>query len=533
MLPGKKIEPQEMLEMVRRRIWLIAIPPAVTLLAAVVYSSTLPNLYQSDMLIAIDPQKVPDTFVRSTVTLATDRRVDAITVQVLSRTRLQQLIETLDLYPVERQTMAVDEVVMKMRNNISVTLERPRPVWGVPPTPTAFHVLFTYPDPAQAAQVTQQLGSLFVQQNVDDRTSQAGSTNRFLETHLQTSRKELEAQEGRLEAFRQRYGQELPSQMQSNMQSLQNAQLQAQSLVESIARDRDRRMMLDRLYREQAAEPAAPRLQTQGEPIATGSVREQLSTAQANLAALLRRYRADHPDIGRARRLVAELEARVAAEPSAETRTTNGSMTPVVSAGDPARRESLRQMTAEIESLDRQMSFKESEERRVRQEISEYQRRLEAVPGLESEWVKLTRDYETRQAAYRELLSKSTAAQVAADLESENIGERFRIVDPATVPVRPLQSMRIRYNAGGFLVGLIIGLMAAAFLEIRDRSFKTGGDVVDVLGLPVLATVPRVETAAEKRRGQRRRLGFSLAGATCLVAAGFLVWNLKLWNSLI
>ena len=136
MLPGKRLKPQEMLEMVRRRIWLIVIPPAVTLLGAVVYSSTLPNLYQSDMLIAIDPQKVPDTFVRSTVTLATDRRVDAITVQVLSRTRLQELIETLDLYPVERQSMAIDDLVVKMRNNISVTLERPRPIWGVPPTPT-------------------------------------------------------------------------------------------------------------------------------------------------------------------------------------------------------------------------------------------------------------------------------------------------------------------------------------------------------------------------------------------------------------
>ncbi len=115
-------------------------------------------------------------------------------------------------------------------------------------------------------------------------------------------------------------------------------------------------------------------------------------------------------------------------------------------------------MAAEIESLDRQVAFKESEERRVRAEIAEYQRRLEAVPRLESAWVKLTRDYDTQQLAYRELLTKSTAAQAAVNLEGQDIGERFRIVDPALVPVLPLRSKRLRYNAAGLAFGLFLGV---------------------------------------------------------------------------
>jgi hypothetical protein len=190
-------------------------------------------------------------------------------------------------------------------------------------------------------------------------------------------------------------------------------------------------------------------------------------------------------------------------------------------------------MAAEIESLDRQIAFKESDERRVRGEISEYQRRLEAVPRLESTWVKLTRDYDTQQLAYRELLTKSTAAQVAANLEGQNIGERFRIVDPALVPVLPLRSKRFSYNAVGLGVGLLLGLGIAALLELRDKSFWTDADVLDVLSLPVLATVPYVASASEKARARKHRVAASIGGAACVAIAGYVAWSLKLWNSLL
>jgi uncharacterized protein involved in exopolysaccharide biosynthesis len=204
-----------------------------------------------------------------------------------------------------------------------------------------------------------------------------------------------------------------------------------------------------------------------------------------------------------------------------------------VSAQDQARRENLRQMRAEIESLDRQIAFKDAEERRLRGEIAEYQRRVEAVPGLESEWVALTRDYDTQQAAYKDLLTKSTAAQLAEKLEDQDIGERFRIVDPAQVPVHPLASIRIRVNALGLGLGLMLGLGLAALLEFRDSSFRSDTDVMEVLSLPVLALVPRIETADEQRLRSRRRMAFSLTGVAGLAVAGYLTWTLKLWNSLI
>ncbi len=254
MLPGKVLNVTDAIAIARRRIWLIVIPPVITFFAALLYSSTMPNMYESDMLIAIDPQRVPDEFVRSTVTLQTDRRMDALQVKVLSRTTLQQLIDEFDLYREKRQRLAMEEVIVEMREDIGIVVETVR-TRGQERQPSAFHVRFLYDDPKIAADVTARLGVLFVNQNLEDRGAVAGATNRFLETQLEEARAKLEAQERLLENFRQQHGQELPTQTQANMQSLSSAQLQAQSLVESVARDRDRKQMLERLYREAAKEP--------------------------------------------------------------------------------------------------------------------------------------------------------------------------------------------------------------------------------------------------------------------------------------
>lgn len=539
MLPGKTLTPAVLLAMARRRIWLITLPPLFAAFAALCYSSTIVDLYQSEMLIAVDPQRVPDAFVRSTVTLGTDRRLEALKVKVLSRGALQELISQFNLYPKERAEKPIDDVIEDMRNAIGMVMQIPRPRWGEEAQPTAFKIQFTYTDAETAQKVTSELGQLFVVQNVQDRGALAGATNKFLESQLAESRAKLEEQERRLEQFRQKHGQELPTQSQSNLQSLSSAQLQVQSLVESIARDRDRKLMLDRLYREalneaQAA-PPAPAPGSAAEAATPTTARQQLSTAKASLAALELKYTPDHPDVARARRQVAELEPKAAAEAAtaaAAARTAESNGVPQDGL-DPARREHLRQMRAEVESLDRQIAFKENEEQRIRSEVGEYHRRLEAVPGLESEWAALTRDYDTQQQAYRDLLTKSSAAQLAANLEEQNIGERFRIVDPASLPARPLISPRIRVNGIGLGIGIALGLGLALLLELRDQSFRTDTDVMEVLMLPVLASVPRVDTAAEKQQRQRRRMMLSAAGVACAMVAAYVTWTLRLWNSVL
>jgi uncharacterized protein involved in exopolysaccharide biosynthesis len=310
-------------------------------------------------------------------------------------------------------------------------------------------------------------------------------------------------------------------------------------MVESIARDRDRKLMLERLYNDAQAEPPVLPSQPPSQPstpsdAAAGSAdtsEQQLASMRATLARLQLRLRPEHPDVVRTKRLIQELETQVQASASAGGMSSQPA--PAVTYEEQQRRERIRGMRAEIESLDRQTQFKDSELQRLRGLVAEYQRRMEAVPGLESEWVALTRDYETQQNAYRDLLGKSEQSKVAVNLERRQIGEQFRVLDPAGVPVRPISPNRILINGIGVTAGLFLGLVIAALLEFRDATFRTERDVLEALSLPVLALVPYVVTVAERTRRSRLRLAVTVAASLALVVAGYVAWTLRLWTFVI
>jgi polysaccharide chain length determinant protein (PEP-CTERM system associated) len=535
-LPGKKYSPLDFAHMAWRRRWLIVVPFVVSVLATLVVSSKLPNQYQSETLIQVVPQQVPDAYVQSTVTIRTEDRLNALRQQVMSRTELERLITSFNLYPDERAQLPMQDVVELMRAHTIVD-----PVLGLNrgrQDAEAFYIRFTYHEAETAARVTERLGSLFIDQNARDRGALADTTDDFLQSQLGEARKRLEVQEQRLEQFREQHAGRLPSQLQFNMQAIQNTQLQLQSLVESLARDRDRKLMLERLYNDAQAIQGAPEATSPApttEPATPaseparggGSAQQQLVMARGLLARMEMRLKPEHPDIIRAKRQIRNLEQQAAKEAAQPPGSA-----PLVAASpeEALRRDRLRQQRAEIESVDRQIAFKEGEERRLRGIVSDYQGRIEAVPGIESEWVGLTRDYDTQQEAYKGLLSKSEQAKLAANLERRQVGEQFRILDPPRVPDRPIKPVRRTISAGGAAAGFFLGLMLAALFEFRDATFRTDREIIEVLALPVVAVVPSIESDADKRRKRRRQILVSTSVVVATVAGGLLFWTMKLWR---
>jgi capsular polysaccharide biosynthesis protein len=187
-------------------------------------------------------------------------------------------------------------------------------------------------------------------------------------------------------------------------------------------------------------------------------------------------------------------------------------------------------MQAEMESLSRQIVFKEADERRLSSVIKDYQSRIEAVPGVESEWLSLSRDYDTVQQSFKALLLKTESAKAAVDLENRQVGEQFRVLDPPRVPGRPISPLRPRISAAGFAIGLVAGLGFVVLLELRDTSFRNAGDVEQVLSLPVIALLPLVLSAAERRRVRNRRLLTVGAALISCGAGGYVFWAMRLWN---
>ena len=403
-------------------------------------------------------------------------------------------------------------------------------------TAASFRLSFIASNPITAQKVTEELAAFFESESRLDRQRLSASTNSFLESQLSDARQNLVAQEGKLEEFRRQHAGELPTQVDFNMQAVQNLQMQIQALVESLARDRDRRAINERLLADALAEqqaapviPAVPNLPAAGETTVGGTTAEQLELARAQLRALELRYTADHPDIAHKKREIGELEKKLAAEALEKPLSPDSPASRPLTREEETRRNRIRDLGTEKESLDRQIAFKEGEEKRLRGLVADYQARLEATPKRESEWISLTRDYATLEKAYQDLLIKSQNSKVAANLESQEIGEQFKILDTASYPERPISPNRPRINAMGVGGGLLLGLLLVALLDTRDSSFRTDDDVVSVLSLPVLAVIPAITTLAERHREKRRRWLAWIGAATVLtVGVAVAVWRLRL-----
>jgi polysaccharide chain length determinant protein (PEP-CTERM system associated) len=521
LIPGKKYTPEDILAMAWRRKWLIVVPFVLVSVGTYLWSRTLPDQYRSETLILVVPQRVPESYVRPTVTARIEDRLNSIRQQILSRTRLEAIITDLDLYPRLRRVALMEDVIERMRRDITITVARD----------DSFRVAYTSDKPVTAMRVAERLSRLFIDENLRDREVLAQGTNQFINTQLDDARRRLMEHEKRLEDYRRRHAGELPSQLESNLTVINNTQLQVQALVESINRDRDRLALVERSIADVTTPDANPELSTglagPDGSLPAGTTGQQLEAARQALQQMQLRLKPEHPDIQRIQRLLRDLEKK------AETEAMEAPLSPGAPGVKPrspieiARANRLRELRQETEGLKKQIAAAQSEEQRLRGLMHAYQGRADATPTRESELVELTRDYDTLQKMYTGLLSKSEESKMALNLESRQIGEQFRTLDPPRVPERPFAPDRERLNAIGALGGLALGLAFAAFLEYRDTTLKTDDDVAVALVMPVLAVVPLMMTDADRRR--KRRLHFALGTTVFLLtiagaaAAWFLV----------
>lgn len=528
MIPGKTLEPKDLLNILRRP-WAIILPAIVVFAGTVAYVQRLPNMYRSETLILVVPQRVPDSYVRSTVTTNIQDRLRSFNQQITSRTRLEPVIREFNLYPGQVRTGLMEDVVEVMRANITTEIIRS----------DAFRISFMYTDAQTSMKVTERLASMYIDESLRDREVLADSTNQFLDSQLASAKERLIDHEKKLESYKMRYAGQLPTQISSNLQVMQNAQMQIQSLVDSLNRDRDRQLALQ----GQLEDLGVPAPATQSSPDAPSTPSRpaaapqqspslpQLAQAEKTLEQLQLRLTPNHPEVVRQQRVVADLRKKVADE-TAVVALASDNTRPVVTV-DPtqvARLTRIEQMRIEIDSLGRQIEQKEREEARLRGVIAEYQARVESAPARESELTELMRDYDTLQNTYTQLLRKKEDAQVSANLERYQIGEQFKILDPARMPEKPYSPDRPRLYGLGAVGGLVVGLLLAALLEFRDSSLRTDADVVATLTLPVLAMIPELLTnEVRQSRVRRKRLAWgAMAGTAVVVAAAAAVWVLRM-----
>ena len=532
MLPGKKYRPEDILGILWRRKWLILGCFLPALLAAVVVSRLLPAAYESEALVLVVPQRIPEKFVSPTVTTDIADRIRTISQQILSRTRLERIIEEFDLYPEQRRRGIMQDVVDNMRSNdITVDIPRQRGRRSED-AGTSFRLAFRTGDPRKAMQVTERLASVFIEENLRDREVLAEGADQFLESQLEEARQQLLTVEKQLEEYKRRHANQLPTQQPTNLQVMQHAESQLQQLQEAQRDDRNRLLGLDRLIAEaqlQASAPAAAPSSGEGENAPdTRSAADRLESARKTLSQLELRYKPEHPDVVRLKRTIQDLEKQASAEAVQQPLGGGSTVTRPLSANEVQRRTRLAQLDAEKVEVSSRLAQREAEERRLRAQIAEYRTRVEAAPTRELELVALTRDYDTLKSRYAALLSKREDARIAANLERRQIGEQFKLIEPPRIPERPVSPNRPLIWLLGAAAGLGLALGLTALLEYRESSFRTEEDITTALALPVLALIPRMDTASERARLRRRRRLASVAAlvvAMTIAGAALIAWR--------
>jgi polysaccharide chain length determinant protein (PEP-CTERM system associated) len=515
-VPGKKYAPEDFLKIAWRRKWLLIVPLVLAGVGTFIYSRGLPNRYRSEAVVLIIPQQVPENFIRPTVDETIAARLDLMRQQILSRARLDRIIEEFNLYAEERKVMLMDQIIDQMLDDINVAVQKV----GRRQDPNHFVVSFDSKDPQTAMQVAGRLASLFVRENIEGRNIQTDATTQFLQSQVDESLRQLQQQESRLETFKKTHAGRLPSEVATNIELMSNTRQQIQTLNDGISRDRERQIEIGRqIADEMTFVPTVPagRNGPGGQTDESAlPVTQQLAAARAGLQNLRTRLKEDHPDVQIMRRRIEDLEQKAEAEALQQPVGVSASLTPA----EAERQKRLSQLRGEHQRLEREIRMKQQGLQRAQATLSENERRVQAASGLESQLTDLMRGHETLRSSHDKLLAQLQQAKLASSLEQRQVSQQLRIIDPARRPDRPHSPDRARMNVIGALVGLGLGLVIAGLLEYRDSSLRTEEDVLVALSLPVLALVPTMSSGKALRGGRRRRLLGSPGTAMILACFG-------------
>ncbi len=505
--------PLSIVRMLWKRKWTIAAVWVIVTAAVMAAVSRIPLVYRAEALIVVDSQKIPDRYVSSTVVSDAQDRLSAISQEINSSGRLEKIIEDFDLYHAERQTHFQEDILSMMRRDTEVSAEK---TWNG--RTNAFRISYQGGNAKIVADVTNKIASLYVEENLKTRETQAAGTTEFIDTQLKEAKQKLDELESAVSQYKLRHNGELPQQeaslngmlsrltvaLEANRDAMNRAQQQKVMLQDSISVT-EAAAETQRRGAEIAAAPTTPT--PAANPGTTAKPVSRLQELESQLTLLRARYSDNYPDVSRLRALIAEVrrdEERKAADSPAPARAAESvspAAAPVASAarkappadapGSTQASERIASLRSQLDLVNQELESRKREQQRIVGDLNLYQGRVNGLPIREQEMAALTRDYEISKTNYRSLLDKKMAAEMATDMERREKSERFTIVDPARVPTKPYKPNRKLLDAGGAFVGLVLGLALALGKEMQAGTLL--GEWELPAGTTVLGRLPYIE----------------------------------------
>jgi len=478
--------------------WWVLLGALAIALSAFTYIARMPDSYKATTTILVDPQKIPEKFVASTISVDLQQRLTTISQTVMSSTRLQEIIEQLNLYPEMRKTAPMEQVIETMRKDITIDVKQGAGI-------STFSITYQSKSKELVAPVANQLASRFIDWNLANRTGEVNKTKAFLSEELEKSKHTLEEQELKLREFKMAHVGETPEAQNTNMQMMSqlNSQLQANS--DALNRLDIQRAVLLREQQGTTATATGPR------PVSErGRLEVEKRQLEDKLAALRRKYTADYPDTVEASQQLERVKEQLKALPRDPD--------PVADTGKGS------DDNVQLMVINREMKRLNEEQHRLEQQISMYRARVEASPLREQQMTELTRNYEVSKAEYQSLLDKTHSAEMAADLETDQQAERFTILDLARTPERPFKPNRSAMMLGALFGALGACIALAVGVDTMNATVKSESEIKGMMpaSLSLLATIPLIETPAQRRSHRMHiAVGSIIAVLACLAELAF------------
>jgi polysaccharide chain length determinant protein (PEP-CTERM system associated) len=483
---------KDVLAILKRRFVLIAVLAAVGSAAGFLLTRFLPKRFTSQTLVLVQQPGVSKEIIPSVVSDNTNQRLAAMQQQILSRSRLESVIQELGLYHQDVGRVSMEVLVQKLRAAITITPVQPMAETRAQSLP-GFYIIVQFSDAHSAQNICSRITSMFLNEYLQLRRGEATQTTQFLGQQLEDAKAKLDEQDARLAAFQRRNLGSLPDQNQTNLNLLTGLNSQLEASTQTLNRAQQDKSFAESLLSQQLAAWQASQAGQNPE-----TLEQQLAALQAQLVTLQSKYTDDHPDVIKAKNDLAKLKQKIA-DSDTQKKPAGAAGTGKVqrTSTEPVQ---IQQLRAQIHQYEDVIKERAQQQEDIQKQIKMYQARVQASPAVEQEYKLITRDHQTALDFYNDLLKKRDQSAMATDLEQSQQGEQFQVLDPANLPDKPSFPRRSVFVGGGFVAGLALGFGLTLLLEMQDTSMRTEHDVEVVLRLPVLAMIPVI--AKDRRAGR-------------------------------
>lgn len=492
---------KEFLDLVVRRKWLILSFVLLGIAIGVILAWLKVDMYRSETVILVEQQTIPEKYVPSVVGGSLAQRVSTSTQQVLSRTNLQKALDEFHLFTDAINSNGYEVVIEGLRKNITIQTK------GDSGRIEAFTISFAHRDPMVAMKVTAWLASQYIDQNIKVREQFIEGATEFLDEELAKAKIGLDQKEKVLSEYKLKYLGELPGQLELNLRTLEQLQLEKKEIRASLDSTNSR---LDRLQKSihdyEAMSGALMEFEnvpfnkkvegvSSSDPLVT-----RIAELKIELTKLSGEYTAEYPDVISLNTQIRNLEnaLKQRADESLKESSIQKNESLDIEQNKPIFDSYLNELNNTREELKSQLGALRDRLLKISEDMKIYKRRIERTPQHEQEFLGLERDYENMQKHYQQLHESRISARISENLDKRQKGERFRILDPANLPTKPEGAPRELIAVGGVGVGTGLGFGLAFLLDVLWPTFRRSEDAEVSLGVATLATIPSFTMAYGK-----------------------------------